>query len=398
MISWRMRACLVLVAVVAVACSDSTSSDDLAIRDLGVRDFRVVDDLFGRDLAVPDLAHPDLARIVPDGGFHAPTLALAAPGVGGGLATADFEPSSGWSNYTVDSTVTITDVSVSQASTTLVAMRLSDGHLNVSTWDRLAGSYTAPKEPFATAFTAHRPALGGAELLFQGGLSADKRLYDTHWDGTQFGAAAQQASFLTDLAPVVLTPSGSVHAVFTGTDKKIYDGTVGAAAVEAGGGTSNASPAATVLSSGVILVVFAGEDTNLYWSGLSGGNYTAPKSLCAGLTGCLVDSDLAPLVATTGNGAVVVWRGKDKKVYSTALVPNATFASSSFAAAIPASGTEMTNFSPALASGVTGADAELVWARDSDGAGRHARLISGAWSTPTTIPSSNLTGAPALAR
>ena len=370
---------------------------DMGGRDLGMRDFSVSTDLAGRDLAVPDLAHPDLARVIPDGGFDVPSLILAGIGSGGGLATAGYDAAGGWSGYTVDSSVMITDVSASLAGTTaLVAMHLGDGHLNVAHWDRQAGAFTTPAEPFATAFTAHRPALAGPELLFQGGISADQHLYTSHWDGTQFGAAAQQATFLTDLAPVVLA-GAAVHAVFTGTNKKVYDGTAGSTAVEAGGGTSNVSPSATVLQGGAILVVFAGEDTNLYWSALSGSTYTAPKSLCAGLTACIVDSDLSPQVVTAGNAAVAVYRGKDKKIYSAKFLPNATLSASTFDVAIAASGTETTNFGPAVASGL-GVDAELVWVRDSDGAGRHARLSAGAWSAAVTVPNSNFTGAVSLGR
>ncbi len=366
-------------------------------RDLGMRDFSVTADLAGLDLAVADLAHADLARVIPDGGFTVPSLILAGIGTGGGLATAGYDSAGGWSGYTVDSTVMLTDVSASiSGGVALVAMRLSDTHLNVSTWDKQTGAFTVPAEPFATAFTAHRPTLNGPEMLFQGGISADQHLYASHWNGTQFNTAAQQSTFLTDLAPVVLA-GATVHAVFTGTDKKIYDGTVGSVAVEAGGGTSNVSPTATVLQGGTILVVFAGEDTNLYWSALSGASYTAPKSLCAGLTGCLVDTDLSPSLVTAGNGAVVVYRGKNKKIYSAKFLPNATLSASTFDVAIPASGTETTNFMPAVATGL-GVDAEVVWVRDSDGAGRHARLSAGAWSTAVTVPNSNFTGPVSLGR
>ena len=369
----------------------------------------------GADLAI-DLG-PDLAPLVCDLGPSGDAgaggrLYLAGVSTGGTLYAAAFQPSGGWSALGASGSSTLAGVSVIAAGSPaepLIAARQSDNALLQASFEPCLQGFRPLAAPFAAASTSNRPALAagasGADLIFKGGINNDQRLYHSHLGAGGWSAAVAQTSFLTALSPTAIEVAGALHALFAGTDNKLYDGTVsdgasGGAATpvyDVNGTTalSNLAPAAVVGLDGTAYVVFTGTDTNLYWTSEgAGGAYGKPAQLCAGIASCLMTSDQSPVVSLDATGApIVAFHGTDGHIYtSTLTLGNSPI----WTAAIPATqATETTDLQPAIAPGLGLAKAELVYVRHGDGVPRHARLIAGAWSDGGTL-STALAAAPAL--
>jgi hypothetical protein len=390
----------------------SVTPPDLAAPGLTMD--QAADDLTAIDLTAIDLTAIDLTPAIdlapiacdPDAGSGAPSrLYLAAIGAQGALVTAQFDVATGWSALATDSQRSLGELSlaVGPGASPLVVARLSDAPptLAAATVAPCADKLSSPAPLFAGAYTSRRPALVGgpaADVVFRGGVNGDARLYHTHFDGS-WSAAARQDDFFTDLAPSVVRVGGGLHALFTGQDHKLYDGTIvdsgtGGTATEVTGATSALSPAAVVATDGTTCVVFTGMDTNLYEVARApGGAYGAAKKLCPS-NACLAQSDFEPQLALTASGLpMVAFHGTDQKIYASVRAANGAWSMPTQAT----SGLETTDFSAALASGLGGADAELVYVRKSDGALRHARLTNGTFSLQPPLAGVVAQAAPALA-
>jgi hypothetical protein len=265
------------------------------------------------------------------------------------------------------------------------------------------GTFPAPAQIRPAATTSVRPSVVGgttADVVFRGFVMGDQRLYHAHFESGAWGAVATQGRMLTVLPPVAVHTQGELEALFTGTDSHLYDGVIsdvagGGPTAQLGGAASNLPPAAAVDQQGTLLVVWANTDSNLYWAErAAGGGFVGPTPFCAPTaTGCLIDSHLPPAVTIGADGVpVAAWIGvDDKKVYTSQLM------SGTWSAPMVASLGEISTLSPALAPGLGGAAAELVYVRDSDGKPRHTRLVDGSWQTATTLVPTNLLNTPALA-
>jgi hypothetical protein len=370
----------------------SSGGPDLtAVSDLGVaRDLTVVSDL----ARAADLA----PACIDDGdGGVAPTLWLAAPTTGG-LFAARLRGGVWTTLTTQTTTVAVDDVALANVGgRPLVAARLHDSSLLSSRFDDCRAGF-APLSAIATAAsTAARPALVGGsagDLLFRGAVNGDQRYYWAHYDGTAWGAIATQGNFLSTLAPTAVRAGGAVHAIFAGTDTNLWDGVVqttgGGTSTQLTGNTSAMAPAAAVAPSGAVHVIYTGTNQHLYWFVT-----TTPGTvhdLCDGQpAGCFIVTDAAPALAFGSDGsAVAVWHGTDGKLYSSRLT------GTQWGAAAAISGGDTTTLAPAIAGGVGGSVADVVYVR-SDGTARHAQLATSGWQAPITVAATALTGAPALA-
>jgi hypothetical protein len=395
----------------AVPALDLSTADDLASPppDLAVAgDLRAPSDLAtASDLAPPppDLTPPACPQA--DDGGAAANLLVAAIGPSKRLLAATFTPARGWSAWLENTTVAVAAVGAGlpgARTAGIVAARLTDNKLRTAVVDTCSQTLNAPAAPFTDALAKMGPAaladMTGVDIAFTGSLGAGTdKIYVTRWDGTTFSGPVEHP-YLT-VQPLAVARAGSslrlVHTGVSGGNPSgaMYDGPAGATqALVLPNATTPSPPAATVTSDGTTVVVFRGNDTNLYWSGrTSGANaYGNPAQLCAGQTSCLIDSNQPPRAVTGSDGkAVAVWVGKDGKLYSS------TLTGAQWGAAVEVSGGETASFLPAVAPGVGGATVELVYVRASDKALRHARLSGGAWSVTATLAGQTLEGDPALA-
>jgi hypothetical protein len=418
----RLGLCL---ALLIFGCADGfTNKPDLSLGrdfsmgqpDMGSVDLSVDDSAVPpADLTVPtDFATPADLTVPPDltplmcdlGGFGdaGPTsgrVFVAAIGPNKTLHTARFEPSLGWSGWTNAGGVMLADVSIASAGAPdrpLVVARHTDDTLSGTRFEPCLDNFAPLTVLHNGASTSRRAAITGgltAEVIFKGSVNNDQRLYHSHYDGAVWSLSVAQSNFLTTLAPSVVRDNGTTHAFFTGTNTKIYDGTVsdsagGGTAAEIMGCTSDKGPAAVLAGDGSTMVLFTGMDTNLYWARRpSGGAYTAPVKVCPTGT-CLADTNDPPVLGRDASGApLVAFIGKNKHVYTSSFGG----AWSSPVEATQAS--ELTDHLPAIAAGL-GVQAELVYVRNSDGLLRHVRLNAGSWGSASALAGAALQAAPAL--
>ena len=347
------------------------------------------------DLArAADLAPGCVSDADADGGV-VPTLWMVAPSAGG-LFAARLRGGA-WSTLaTTSSTIAVDDVALAAVvGRPLAAVRLHDSTLAAATWDSCRGQFSPLGAIGVAASTAARPALVGGsagDVVFRGAVNGDQRYYWAHFDGAAWGAIATEGNFLSTLPPTAVRTGGVLHAIFAGTDGNLWDGVVqasGGASTQLTGNTSAKPPAAAVAPSGALHVVYTGTNQHLYWFVAS-----APATvhdLCDGqAAGCFIVTDAAPALAFGSDGnAVTVWHGTDGKLYASRL------AGTQWGAATAISGADTTALAPAIAGGVGGSLADVVYVR-SDGTPRHAQLTSGGWQPPVTIAATALAGAPAL--
>jgi hypothetical protein len=384
------------------------SVDDLAMAGTGGNG--------GDDLGAPaDLAAPSMSRDlaaagaadlvaardlmpacfeVEDGGV-VPSLWLAAP-TASGLFAARLR-GGGWTTLAA-SAGAVDDVALAAVDgRPLVAARMHDATLAAAQYDACRGGFATLTAIGAAAATAARPALVGGssgDVVFRGAVNGDQRYYWSRFDGAAWSAIATQGNFLSTLAPTAVRASGgAVHAIFAGTDTNLWDGVVqsagGGASTQLTGNTSSRAPAAAVAPGGALHVVYAGTNQHLYWFMAS-----APATvhdLCDGqATGCFIVTDAAPALAFGSDGnAVTLWHGTDNKIYASRL------SGTQWGAATAISGGDAVTLAPAIAGGVSGSLADVVYVR-SDGTPRHAQLTAAGWQPPVTIAAVVASGAPAL--
>jgi hypothetical protein len=382
------------------------STDDLAIptvpADLTAS---IVSDLAApivSDLAAPivsDLASAvDLARCTDDDddGGAAATLYLVAP-TSSSLFAARARAGT-WSTLpTVAAASTVDEIALALvAGHPLAVARLHDGTLASAVGDGCTGF--GALAAVADYVTAGRPAIGGgavADIVFRGGVNGDQRYYWLRFDGRAWGSLATQGNFLSTQSPALVRRDGDVHTFFTGTDTNLYDGVVqasgGGAATQLSGNTSMLAPAVVLTADGDAHVVYAGINRHLYW--FIAARPGQVHDLCDGQgPDCYIVTDAAPVLALGSDGApVIVFHGTDGKLYGSRLTGG------QWSAAVAVSAGETTAFAPALARGVAGNLADVVWVRDGDQVARHAQLTIDGWQPPITVAATALSGAPALA-
>jgi hypothetical protein len=401
---------------------------DLAVGDLAVGDLAdlAVADQAAGDLAVEnaiDLGGPDLALAVdqalaPDltpacdlAGALPSRLWVAAVAAGNTLYTARFDTTDGW--HELGTTAAVNQVSLALVGgVPTVADRKTDDSVEVTRYDACLDQYPSPAQIASLAITLNRPALVGgsaADLVFRGSFMSDQRLYhSSSTDATRWSQPTTQGNFLSTLHPAAARWRGAVHAIFTGTDGHIYDGTVddgggggSAVRIDDGTHTSTQPPAVIVDGTGRLVVVWAqakvnsGDPDPLVWfvRSADGTTSTGPSAVSS------FTSPLGPALALDKSGNVVLaFSGDDKHIYVSTLSDTTWGAAE--AASGSCSGGEVrdceTTLPPAIATGLGSDDLELVYVRDSDGKLAHVRKQSTGWGSETPFTTTNFLTQPAL--
>jgi hypothetical protein len=401
---------LVAMSVVVTSCAQSsngvTTPLDITFVPLDyagshdMADAAVSDDASMRDASIPDLARPDEAKpmmcdLGGDGGsveklFVALTTTSGAP-------FAAERSTDEWTSLPVGTANVTSQSAVSYAGVPMIVMRLSDDTLSATIEDPCAGSFAAPATLFANALTGSRPAaVGGTQVdvIFRGSINGDQRLFATTYTGV-WSAALTLGNFLTNQAATALRMGSDVHVLFTGTDTNIYDGVVdknGGAATQITGAMSGDGPVGVISSGGTAYMIFRGTDTNFYGSQrASGGSWSAPLSLCTGQANtCVINSDLPPVVALDHSDSPnVAWHGTDGITYVTRLVAG------QWSTPVAAT-TEVSTLSPAIATGLSGNDIEIVYVRSSDSHARHVSKTGGTFTAADDVSTTAMGGAPVL--
>jgi hypothetical protein len=324
---------------------------------------------------------------------------IALAGSSANLLAAEFHPSTGWTTTTLnDASLDRPAVTLTSGSAGLAVIRSTSngGELRAATWT--PGAWTVPAaipgdtSRASPALTAYQ---GIAELVFHGNDFKD--YFAEHvatWSPTAepVGSASNQ-SFGPSPATIAALSADTIVA-FAGQNGDLYDQTRTAGAWAAahahgltGGGTVSLSPAITTLTVGgdLMIAYVRSSDSHILSTVRSAGIWSTPAPVDANaFTGDPVS------LATLSNGQVLLaYRGQDFNVYWLLYSESAGSWSTPSPLATP-------NFStpsvPAIAAGIRGADAELVFIDASTSVLKHARLSGTTWSTPVTVGGSGLAG------
>jgi hypothetical protein len=396
------------------------SDPDLAVGDLAMPpdedlatndpDLSVVPDLAAVDAPLPDLAPGPSCNDAGTTGH----LFLAGTGASNALVTSRFTEGGGWTAYDTATLPTVSDVAqgLYLARPLLLAREKSDNTLSQTGADPCTQDFPSLSPIGFNIKTGLRPRVAGTDVLFRGATPGDLNLYYMYMPSTIWLGPTKQNNMTTTSEFALLHFDGKLLAFYSDGGKL----TEGEVRQQLGGGpsaqvltlTTSQPPAAVVDGNGNLNLVFVGTDTNLYWiwRGPGGGWLQANlHQLCAGQSGCLIDTTMPIALAVDSAGMPsVVWRGiNDKKLYSSTLLT--TSGPQYWSAARLASGTCGTKdcdttVPPALATGIGSAQLELVFVSDLDGRARHARLLpadmGSAWSEPISLSGTNLLNTPSL--
>jgi hypothetical protein len=411
----------------AVGCANPAKMEEQPHLDFGLPDNDLAMEMPDLAVASGDLAHSanqDLATttvdMTPPADMLPPPscddagttghLFLAAAGAANALVTSRFDGSN-WSAYQTQSTPTVTDVAITlHAARPQVVARQLNTTLSLAGADPCSQNYGA-LTPIAgnggtNATTAMRPSVIDEDILFRGSIGGDQNLYYV-----QHGSSLpSQQTALTTTMPFALVRFGGVLHALINKGGDLWDGVVQpdgmGAAAHIGSLTVGQPPTAVVDPSGNLHVVYVTPDSNINWvMRPAGGAFGTSHLLCDGQAGCLIDTNLPIALALDSSGTpIVAWVGiSGHQVYTAKLLsaagpqfwttPTASSGTCTFGDARDKDC--QTTVGPALATGIGGASAELVFVSDYDGRARHARL-TGSWSQPVSIAGTNLLNTPAL--
>lgn len=381
--------------------NESTTPEDLAAPKVDLRAPRDLAANAPDDLSVTNPA--DLLGVPLDlTGCPArgPALAVVAVGNDKSLFVARFRNALGWHEKISSTQASVEEVAARGRDTTLViGVRETSNQLSAAIEVNCPGIPPA-LVALPSASTPVRPALRVTDqyndVVFRGSIADDHRYYVQRFTASGASAAVTQGNLLSLTTPALYGTDDAVGVVFAADDGKIYDGTTSGAGGSASAipsATSTRPPALVTLADGSLLLVFTGDDTNLYFARRTslgadaGTTWSAPRLVCDGQSSCLIASLQPPTLTLDALGnAVVLWVGKDtgtnsdKGVYASLF--DATGAGQFGSAA--AVSDEITHDPIAAAPGIDGASVEAAWVREGDGFLRHARLI-GTWQAATTI-------------
>lgn len=309
-----------------------------------------------------------------------------------------FDPGTGWTSSTLSgATNDAPAVALINATTAvgLIRSTANGGELRFTTW---SGGSWSPLAALGTGVTTRAaPALAttgtSASAVFHGDdFKHYFGKYASSWSpiAEPVGGAAQQ-SF--GPSPAGIAPIGSDAVIaFAGNDHDLYDqrrvgGVWQGAQAHALGGVITLSPTIVATSGNLDLMIafVRNTDARIVYITHGGAGWSAPAVVDTNA----LTNDPVSLAALPGGGAVLGYRGQNGKIYWSRFTASATPPWS------PPTGITATNFDtpapPAVAPGISGADAEMVFIDAASGSAKHARLNGTTWSAPTTIGGSGLT-------
>jgi hypothetical protein len=330
-----------------------------------------------------------------DGGGPTGTVLLLANMTTKVLA-ASFHPNEGWSTALMPEEIDGRPAVATTGGGEGVGLvrELKTGALRWVGWSPMGWTPFSALGPGITSRAA--PALGGDETGAHAIFHGDD--YKHYYASFSAGAWAVKAEPVGGAAAQAFGPNpgavvgfdGKAVAAYPGSDGQLYVQERPAGAWESSGialpssKTTQITPTAVKLGlpqPTLLLVFVRQEDAGLYWSShIEGQMWSAPAPVSA--TALSQDPvALAPLA--NGKGAALAYRGLDGKIYVSRFDPAAS------PPWTPPAGIAVPNPSipstPALATGVGGADAELVYIDAATGKALHARLKGGAFGPATDV-------------
>ena len=341
-------------------------------------------------------AGPDSGPDAGDGGTPVGVLVMLA-GSATTVLAGEYHPGAGWMTTTLADATTDGPAIALTSSTSAIGLIRSTmgGQLRSTDWAP-PGSWL-PFTALGAAVTAHdTPAIVASGTSAAAAFHGDDfkhyfALHQATWApvAEPIGGSAAQSFGPT---PAAITALGAdVVVAYTGMNGDLYDQTrTGGAWLTAHGhGLGNVltvTPAIIAPTAGPDLMILfrRSTDARIVYTTRTGTTWTAPAPIDV----TALTNDPVSLVALPGGRAVTAYKGQDGKLYASRFDPAATPVWSTPAAvftpnvAIPST--------PALAPGLAGADAELVYIDGAGGAAKHTTLTGTTWSPPIVIGGTGL--------
>jgi hypothetical protein len=258
--------------------------------------------------------------------------------------------------------------------------------LHFATWN---AGFWVPFAPIAPVITTRgRPAIvalnGAAHVIFQG--ENYKHYHGIYQAGVwspmaaEVGPAGAQSFGPNPAAAVALPATGEVLIAFPGNDTSVYAQSYIGGAWQAASGFNQSgvmlTPAITELGAGGDVLIAFISGSQIRWVARTAGAWGASDIVPMAL------SNTQPALAPIAGGAVLAFRGTNGKVYTSLFsVAGPTW---SMPVALD-NGNAETLKPPALAAGLAGADAELIYVDSATGKAFHARLSNMTWSAPEVV-------------
>jgi hypothetical protein len=267
-------------------------------------------------------------------------------------------------------------------------------------WSPGFGSPWMPLQSTPTLTINGGPSVAGSSLrahaAYQG---TDMKFYYAEYGNSAWspanepmtaGTAAQSAG---PAPPAIVTLHDTPIVAFVGNDGNVYDqtrasGTWGPANGHGvAGQCASITPSIVALTRGPeLLLVYANVAGNtLSYTTRTGGVWSTPATIAGTETTAAVS--LAPIAA---GGAVLSYMGTDMHLYTTVLSASASSTWSSPVKGVPGDDPVLIN-APSVATGATGADAELYYLETSPAFYEvfWSRMTNGAWGAPTMVGTAN---------
>lgn len=332
------------------------------------------------------------------------TVLLVAAGAAGTLG-GEHHPGGAWATTSLGGSSTDElALAITSSGKAVAALRVPLGaaaseQLWFATWTAGASFVPFAAINAATIFARTGPSIAAAsptaQLVFHG---TDFKHYDLAFDGTAWSAAGAVGAQTFGPTPAAIAAIGAA-----GADASIayFDGSgspasntptaqdrvagVWQAKVQLDGTkTFVRSPALVAMTAGAdLMVVYARADGTMWSQTRTGTSWSTALAIPGALI--LNSSERPALAALPGGGAIMAFRGDDGDLYY------ATYSAGVWTGATVLATPNVSIVSmPSLAHGAPGAMAEIAFVKTSDKAAYHARLVSGAWTTPALVGGANL--------
>jgi hypothetical protein len=322
-------------------------------------------------------------------------------GGGATVLAGEYHPGAGWMTTTLtDATTDGPAIALTSSTSAIGIIRSTSngGELRSTDWAP-PGSWLSFTAVSATVTTRATPAIAAsgtsAAAVFQGNdFKHYFALHGATWSPVAEpvgGTAAQSFG----PSPAAITALGAdVVIANAGNNGDLYDQTrTGGAWMTANGhglgSVVTLTPAIITPTAGPeLMIAFVRKtDARIVYTTRTGGIWTAPAQIDVNA----LTNDPVSLVALPAGRAVAAYRGQDGKLYASRFDPAATPVWSPPAAVFTPN--VATPSTPALAVGLAGADAEMVYIDGAGGAAKHTSLTGTTWSVPVTIGGAGLTHA-----
>jgi hypothetical protein len=261
---------------------------------------------------------------------------------------------------------------------------------SAGTWTPGFAQAALPVQPFPTLYINGGPSIAGsstrAHAAFQGtdGKFYYAEYFNGSWSPTSEPMTAGTTQSSGPVPPAIVTLNDTPIAVFVGNDGDLYDQTRGGGTWQAAhahgvaGQVASITPRIVALTQGAeLLVVYTNSAAKgLYYTIRSSGTWSTPLAIVNASSANVVS--LAPL---TAGGAVLSFEGTDSHLYTSVLSASAPFTWTTPAKGVMGADPVLAG-PPVVATGATGAQAELLYLDNSAYVLYWARMNGGAWGAP----------------